>query len=228
MSKDQNWLIRLLGIARAVVFALLMIVFVAAPLTANYRPYTSGAEQVGKAFRVENESVPVIGELSSVLADEDRLYLIWENAMIVRVYDWDGVYIYSWWVPHEHRNDAIQSVWAQDGEVYVNTRSAMLYHIVNDTFVHAQESHVGTPGLDFTRSVLPAWPVDGKTTMVEGASFVLRGADVYRNDGEITVNVVDRPDVFILLTWKALWGIGIVCIIILAVLQYSLLRLQKR
>lgn len=228
MSKDQNWLIRLLGVARAIVFALLMIVFVAAPLIANYRPYTSSTEQVGTAFLVEDESVPVIGELTSVLADENRLYLIWENAMIVRVYDWDGAYLYSWWIPYEHRTDVIQSVWAQGSEVYVNTRSAVLYHIVNDVFVDAQESHVGTPGLDFTRSVLPAWPVDGKTTTVEGASFVLCGADVYRIDGEITIKVVDLPDVFVLLTGKALWGIGMVCIVLVAVLQYSLLHLQKR
>lgn len=228
MSKTQNWLIRLLGVARAIVLALLMIVFLAAPLMANYRPYTSSAEQVGKAFLVEDESVPVIGELTSVLADENRLFLIWENAMIVRVYDWDGSYLYSWWIPHEHRSDCIQSVWAQDGEIYIDTRSAMLYHIVNDTFVDAQESHVGTPGLDFTRSVLPAWPVDGITTTVEGVSFALCGADVYRIDGEITKKVVDRPDVFVLLTWKALWGIELACIVLAAVLQYVLLRLQKR
>jgi len=228
MSKTQNWLIRLLGVERAIVLALLMIVFVAAPLITNYRPYTSSAEQVGKAFLVEDESVPVIGELTSILADEDHLYLIWEHAMIVRVYDWDGAYLYSWWIPYEHRNDVIQSVWAQDGEVYVNTRSAVLYHMVNDVFVDAQESHVGTPGLDFARSVLPAWPVDGKTTTVEGASFVLRGADVYRNDGDIPVKVVDRPDALVLLTWKALWGIGLACIVLAAVLQYVLLRLQKR
>lgn len=41
MSKDQNWLIRLLGIARAVVFALLMIVFVAAPKTTCQGLFTS-------------------------------------------------------------------------------------------------------------------------------------------------------------------------------------------
>lgn len=228
MSKNQNWLIRLLVVARGIVFALLLIVFVAAPLMANYRPYISNAEQVGKAFLVEDESVPLIGELTSVLADVNRLYLIWENAMIVRVYDWDGSYLYSWWIPHEHRNDCIQSVWAQDGEVYINTKSAMLYHIANDAFVDAQESRVGTPGLDFTRSVLPAWPVDGITTTVEGTSFVLRGADVYRIDGEITKKVVDRPDIFVLLTWKALWGIGLACIVLAAVLQYVMLRLQKR
>lgn len=228
MRKKQNGLIRLLGVARAIVFALLLIVFVVAPLMENYRPYTSNTEQVGTAFLVEDESVPVIGELTSVLADEDRLYLIWENAMIVRVYDWDGSYLYSWWIPHEHRNDCIRSVWAQDGEVYINTKSNVLYHMVNDVFVDAQESHVGTPGLDFTRSVLPSWPVDGKKTTVEGTSFVLRGADVYRNDGDIPVKVVDRPDVFVLLTWKALWGIGLACIVLAAVLQYVLLRLQKR
>jgi len=228
MSKNQNWLIRLLGVARAIVLALLLIVFLAAPLTANYRPYTSSAEQVGRAFLVEDESVPVIGELTSVLADEERLYLIWENAMIVRVYDWDGAYLYSWWIPYEHRNDCIRSVWAQDDEVYINTRSAVLYHMVNDVFVDAQESHVGTPGLDFARRVLPAWPVDGKTTTVEGTSFVLRGEDVYRNDGEITMKVVDRPDALVLLRGKALWGIGLVCIALVAVLQYALLRLQKR
>lgn len=209
-------------------FALLLIVFVAAPLLENYRPYTSNAEQVGTAFLVEDESVPVIGELTSVLADENRLFLIWENAMIVRVYDWDGSYLYSWWIPYEHRNDCIRSVWAQDGEVYINTKSNVLYHMVNDVFVDAQESHVGTPGLDFTRSVLPAWPVDGITTTVEEVSFALRGADVYRIDGEITKKVVDRPDVFVLLTWKALWGIGLVCIVLAAVLKYPLLRLQKR
>lgn len=228
MSKNQNWLIRLLGVARGIVFALLLIVFVAAPLMENYRPYTSNTEQVGTAFLVEDESVPVIGELTSVLADENRLYLIWENAMIVRVYDWDGAYLNSWWIPYEHRNDCIQSVWAQDGEVYIDTKSAMLYHIANDAFVDAQESHVGTPGLDFTRSVLPAWPVDGITTTVEGVSFALCGADVYRIDGEITKKVVDRPDALVLLTWKALWGIGMVCIILAAVLQYSLLRHLKR
>lgn len=228
MSKNQNGLIRLLGVARAIVFALLLIVFVVAPLMANYRPYTSNTEQVGTAFLVEDESVPVIGELTSVLADEDRLYLIWENAMVVRVYDWDGAYLYSWWIPYEHRNDGIQSVWAQDGEMYIDTRSAMLYHIVNDAFVDAQESRVGTPGLDFTRSVLPSWPVDGITTTVEGVSFALCGPDVYRIDGEITKKVVDRPDVFVLLTWKALWGIGLACIVLAAVLQYVLLRLQKR
>lgn len=228
MSKNQNWLIRLLGVARAIVFALLLIVFVVAPLMENYRPYTSNTEQVGTAFLVEDESVPVIGELTSVLADENRLYLIWEHAMVVHVYDWDGAYRYSWWIPYEHRNDCIRSVWAQDGEVYINTKSNVLYHMVNDVFVDAQESHVGMPGLDFTRSVLPAWPVDGKTTTVEGTSFVLRGADVYRNDGDIPVKVVDRPDVFVLLTWKALWGIGLVCIVLAAVLKYPLLRLQKR
>lgn len=228
MSKKQNWLIRLLGVARGIVLALLLIVFVAAPLMANYRPYTSNAEQVGMAFLVEDESVPVIGELTSVLADENRLYLIWENAMIVRVYDWDGAYRYSWWIPYEHRNDCIQSVWAQDGEVYINTKSNVLYHMVNDVFVDAQESHVGTPGLDFTRSVLPAWPVDGITTTVEEVSYALRGADVYRIDGEITKKVVERPDVFVLLTWKALWGIGLACIVLAAVLKYPLLRLQKR
>lgn len=228
MSKNLNGLIRLLGIARTVAFASLVIVVVVAPLMAQYRPYTSGAEQVGKAFLVEDESVPVLGELTSVLADENRLYLIWETAMIVRVYDWDGVYLYSWWIPYEHRNDVIQSVWAQDGELYVNTRSAMLYHIVNDAFADAQESHVGTSGLDFTRSVLPSWPVDGKTTTMDGTSFVLRGADVYRIDGEITVKVVDRPDVFVLLTWKAFWAISMACIVLVAVMQYVLRRLQKR
>ena len=228
MRNKQKWLIRLLVVARAMVFALLMIVFVVAQLTANYRPYTSGDEQVGKAVLLEDESVPVIGELTSVLADENRLYLIWENAMIVSVYDWDGAYLYSWWIPYEHRNDCIRSVWAQDGEVYINTKSNVLYHMVNDAFTDAQESHVGTSGLDFTRSVLPSWLVDGKTTTVEGTSFVLRGADVYRINGEITDIVVDRPDVFVLLTWKVLWGIGMACITLAAVLQYLLLRLSKR